>query len=46
MSTYSDGPVRIVPDRNATGARLVEVSAMLRSLGASSVMLVTERALE
>ena len=46
MSTYSDGPVRIVPDRNAGGVRLIEVSAMLRALGASSIVLVTERALE
>ena len=46
MSTYSDGPVRIVPDRNARGVRLIEVSAMLRALGASSIVLVTERALE
>ena len=46
MSTYSSGPLRIVPDRNARGRRLTEVSASLRDLGASSVVLVTERALE
>ena len=46
LSTQGDGPVRIVPDRNASGARLIEVSATLRSLGAASIILVTERALE
>lgn len=46
MSSYSDGPVRIVPDRNAKGARVVEVSSILRGLGAASVVLVTERALK
>lgn len=46
MSTYSSGPVRIVPDRDARATRVIEVSTMLRRLGASSVILVTERALE
>lgn len=46
MRTYSGGPVRIVPDRNARGTRVVEVSAVLRNLGATSIILVTERALE
>ncbi|MEP2891858.1 ExbD/TolR family protein [Tateyamaria sp.] len=46
METNSDGPVRIVPDRNASGVRLIEVSAVLRNLGASAIILVTERALE
>jgi len=46
MSTYADGPVRIVPDRNASGTRLIEVSSRLRALGAGSVVLVTSRALE
>lgn len=40
------GPVRIVPDRNAPGPRLVEITGALRRLGATSVILVTERALE
>jgi biopolymer transport protein ExbD len=46
MSDHSSGPVRIVPDRNASGMRVIEVSAVLRDLGASSIILVTERALE
>ena len=46
MSTYSSGPVLVVPDRDARATRVVEVATMLRSLGASSVILVTERALE
>ncbi|WP_108838435.1 biopolymer transporter ExbD [Tateyamaria sp. Alg231-49] len=46
MSTYETGPVRIVPDRNASGPRVIEVSAILRDLGAASIILVTERALE
>ena len=46
MSGYAEGPVRIVPDRNASGQRLVEVSNALRSLGATSVIIVTERALQ
>ena len=45
MSEHGAGPVRIVPDRNARAQRLVEVSSTLRDLGASSVILVTERAL-
>lgn len=46
MADYSTGPVRIVPDRNVPGIRLIEVTGTLRRLGASSVMIVTERALE
>lgn len=46
MAGYEDGPVRIVPDRAATGARLIEVTGTLRRLGAQSVILVTERAIE
>ncbi len=46
MSNTEPGPVRIVPDRNASGPRVIEVSAMLRTLGATSIILVTERALE
>lgn len=45
MNGHEAGPVRIVPDRNARAQRLVEVSSTLRDLGASSVILVTERAL-
>lgn len=39
-------PVRIVPDRNVAGARLIEVTGELRRLGATAVFAVTERALE
>lgn len=45
MATRSGGPVRIVPDRAAPGPRLIEVTGALRRLGATSVILVTERAL-
>lgn len=38
-------PVRIVPDRDVSATRLIEITGMLRRLGASSVILVTERAL-
>ena len=46
MASHGAGPVRIVPDRNVSGNRLIEVTGALRRLGASSVMLVTQRALE
>lgn len=46
MVSHGEGPVRIVPDREAPGARLIQVTGALRRLGASSVFLVTERALE
>lgn len=46
MAGHGEGPVRIVPDRDAPGPRLIEISARLRSLGAPAVVLVTERALE
>lgn len=46
MSDHGGGPVRIVPDRNANGLRMIELSRELRSLGATSVIIVTERALE
>ncbi|MCG7521160.1 biopolymer transporter ExbD [Ruegeria sp. Ofav3-42] len=39
-------PVRIVPDRQAPGPRLIEVTGALRRLGATSVLVVTEKALE
>ena len=46
MATHGTGPVRIVPDRNASGSRLMEVTGTLRRLGAPSVFLVTVRSLE
>ena len=46
MAGHGTGPVRIVPDRDALGPRLIEVTGALRRLGAPSVVLVTERALE
>lgn len=46
MADHGAGPVRIVPDRDASGPRLIEVTGALRRLGASSVVLVTERALK
>ena len=46
MIGHSSGAVRIVPDRNASGLRMMELSRSLRSLGAASVIVVTERALE
>jgi biopolymer transport protein ExbD len=46
MASHGTGPVRIVPDRNASGSRLIEVTGTLRRLGAPSVFLVTVRSLE
>lgn len=46
MVDHDPGPVRIVPDRNVPASRLVEVTGTLRRLGAPSVKVVTERALE
>lgn len=46
MAGREPGPVRIVPDRNAPGPRLIEVTGALRRLGATSVFVVTEKALE
>jgi biopolymer transport protein ExbD len=46
MAIHGTGPVRIVPDRNAPGPRLIDITGSLRRLGAVSVILVTERALE
>lgn len=46
MADHGAGPVRVVPDRDVAGARLVELAGELRRLGAGSVILVTERALE
>lgn len=45
MADHGPAPVRIVPDRAATGLRLIEVTGALRRLGAPSVILVTEQAL-
>ncbi|NOD45753.1 MULTISPECIES: biopolymer transporter ExbD [unclassified Ruegeria] len=46
MADRETGPVRIVPDRNASAPRLMEITSTLRRLGAPSVFLVTEQALE
>ena len=46
IATHGTEPVRIVPDRHVAGPRLIEVTGKLRRLGAPSVVLVTERALE
>ncbi|WP_171237320.1 biopolymer transporter ExbD [Ruegeria sp. HKCCA5763] len=46
MADRESGPVRIVPDRNASAPRLMEITTTLRRLGAPSVFLVTEQALE
>ncbi|WP_294224890.1 biopolymer transporter ExbD [uncultured Shimia sp.] len=40
------GPTRIVPDRDVPAQRLMEVTGALRRAGATSVILVTERALK
>jgi biopolymer transport protein ExbD len=45
MAGHDTGPVRIVPDRDASGPRLIELAGTLRRLGATSVILVTERSL-
>ena len=46
MADHGTGPVRIVPDRDAPGPRLIEVTGLLRRTGAPSVFLVTKRSLE
>lgn len=46
MAEHEPGPVRIVPDREAAGLRLIQVTGDLRRLGAPSVILVTEQALQ
>ncbi|PRY23137.1 biopolymer transport protein ExbD [Aliiruegeria haliotis] len=46
LDTRADEPARIVPDRDAPASRLVEVTGTLRRLGAPSVFLVTEQAIE
>lgn len=40
------GPSRIVPDRDVSAQRLMAVTSALRRAGASSVIVVTERALQ
>lgn len=39
-------PIRIVPDRDVSAQRLMEVTSALRRAGAPSVILVTERTLQ
>ncbi|WP_299948909.1 biopolymer transporter ExbD [uncultured Ruegeria sp.] len=46
IASHGENPVRIVPDRNVSGRRLMEVTGALRRQGAPSVFLVTEQALE
>jgi len=46
MASHGTGPVRIVPDRDVPGERLIEITGTLRRLGAPSVFLVTVRSLE
>lgn len=46
MASYAGEAVRIVPDRNASAPRLMEVTGAFRRLGAPSVFLVTEQALQ
>ncbi|SMP31092.1 ExbD/TolR family protein [Shimia sagamensis] len=46
ITTNGAGPSRIVPDRAVPAQRLMEVTSALRRAGATSVILVTERALK
>lgn len=46
MSAHGPEPVRIVPDRDVPAPRLIEVAGMLRRLGAPSIYVVTEQAIE
>lgn len=46
VTTNGTGPSRIVPDRAVPAQRLMEVTSALRRAGATSVILVTERALK
>ncbi len=46
MRDHVGEDVRIVPDRAASGPRLIEVTGALRRAGATGVILVTQRALE
>ncbi|MDV7145234.1 biopolymer transporter ExbD [Tropicimonas sp. TH_r6] len=45
MADQAAEPVRIVPDREASAERLIEVTGALRRFGAPSVFIVTEQAL-
>ncbi|WP_085797289.1 ExbD/TolR family protein [Falsiruegeria litorea] len=45
MELHQAGPVRIVPDRDVSGQRLIQVTGQLRRSGATSVFVVTEQAL-
>ena len=45
MDLHQSGPVRIVPDRDVPGQRLIQVTGQLRRAGATSVFVVTEQAL-
>lgn len=46
VAANGSGPIRIVPDRDVSAQRLMAVTGALRRAGASSVILVTERALQ
>ncbi len=46
IAASGTGPTRIVPDRDVPAQRLMEVTGALRRAGATSVILVTERALQ
>ncbi|PJI84282.1 biopolymer transport protein ExbD [Yoonia maricola] len=46
MRTLDTAVARIVPDRDASAARLMEVTLALRAAGASRVMVVAERSLQ
>lgn len=41
-----EGSVRVVPDRDLPAARLIDLGHELRAAGATSVFIVTERALQ
>ncbi|MBE1291737.1 MAG: biopolymer transporter ExbD [Shimia sp.] len=46
VAKHGVGPIRIVPDRDVSAQRLMEVTGALRRAGATSIVLVTERALQ
>ncbi|MGR3637119.1 MAG: ExbD/TolR family protein [Shimia sp.] len=46
IAVHGTGPTRIVPDRDVPAPRLMAVTGALRRAGATSVILVTERALK
>lgn len=46
LSEEALASIRVVPDRDLSADRLVEVSRTLRSAGGGSVVIVTERALQ